>query len=160
LNCVQLDKLDVVCNIMTDFKFSTFTTLLLVICLTGFSQTAKTIDSLEDQYQSCLDKGGYMLGCSKTFYAQMDSMLNVAYFKLRSTLDTTKQAALKQEQKLWLAKRDAYFRKTLKKFKDNHPDISPYGSATGARDDAMFMHDDNAEFVETRVLELLKRLNK
>jgi uncharacterized protein YecT (DUF1311 family) len=145
---------------MINLKFIIFLTLLLAISSTGLTQTANTIDSLENQYQGCLDQGDYMFGCTKKFYFQMDSMLNGAYFKLRSTLDTTQQSELKREQKSWLVKRDLYFKKTFKEFKRKNPDNSPYGSAFGAQDDAMFMYDDNAQFVEERVLKLLKRLNK
>lgn len=100
-----------------------------------------------------------MFGCAKKFYFQMDSMLNVIYFKLRSTLDTSKQTGLKKEQKLWLAKRDTYFKKTFSEFKKKNPNNSPYGSAWGAQDDAMFMYNDNAEFIKSRVLILLRKLN-
>ncbi|HUS02881.1 MAG TPA: lysozyme inhibitor LprI family protein [Chitinophagaceae bacterium] len=135
-------------------------TLIFANVLAGFSQTIKTIDSLQNAEQNCLDRGQYMLGCAKRFYAQMDSMLNLVYLKLHSTLDNTKQVKLKMEQRLWLAKRNTYFKKTLKKFKDNNPNISPSGSAWGAQDDAMFMYDDNAAFVKTRIWELLRRINK
>ena len=145
---------------MTNLKFIFIFTFLFCISLTGIAQTEKTIDSLETQYQNCLDKGEYMFGCTKKFYSQIDSMLNVVYFKLRSTLDTTQKAKLKIEQKAWLIKRDTYFKKTLKEFKTKNPDNSPYGSAFGAQDDAMFMYDDNAKFVKDRILTLIKRLCK
>jgi len=144
---------------MTKMRLGLIVAFSTCFLLTGHAQTKKTIDSLESQYQHCLDNGRYMFGCSKVFYSQMDSMLNVVYFKLRSTLETTEKAKLKSDQREWLSERDAYFKKTLKVFKDNNPDNSPYGSAFGAQDDAMIMFDDNASFVKTRVLELLKRLN-
>lgn len=48
--------------------------VLSFINLTAFSQTAKTIDSLETRLQRCLDKGEYMLGCAQTFYTAIDSL--------------------------------------------------------------------------------------
>lgn len=133
-------------------------TILACIGFAGFSQTKNTIDSLQKAEQNCLDQGKYMLGCAKMFYFQMDSMLNVVYLKLSSRLDLEAQSGLRTEQKLWLAKRDTYFKQTLKKFSGANPGISPYGSAGGAQDDAMFMYDDNAAFIKKRVLVLLTRL--
>lgn len=124
----------------------------------GFSQTMKTIDSLETAHQHCLDDVKYsMLRCEKYFYAQMDSLLNVVYWRLYDNLNTSQKADFKKEQKLCLLSRDAYFKKTLKTFKDKNPDVSPYGSAFGAQDDAMLMYSDNTSFVEDRVIELIKK---
>ena len=135
--------------------------ILIVICpLFGFTQTVKTIDSLEDANQHCLDEGKYMLGCEKTFYIQMDSLLNIVYMKLYNNLSITQKATLKKEQKLWLVTRDTYFKKTLKTFTDNNPGKLPYGGALGAQDDAMFMYHENSAFVEKRVIELMKKLGQ
>lgn len=143
---------------MIKLKFIFIFTFCLCIFLEGSAQTEKTIDSLQNQYQNCLNKGERMLECTKKFYFQIDSMLNVVYFKQYSTLNKYQKAKFKTEQKDWLIKRDAYFKKTLKKFKIKNPDISPYGPALGAQDDSMFMYDDNAKFVMSRVLVLIKRL--
>ena len=143
---------------MVAFKLIIALTITLLVCITGQAQTTKTIDSLENETKRCYDKGGYMLGCAKKFYYQMDSMLNVVYFKLRSGFDSTQKVSLKKEQLKWLATRDAFFKSTFKKFKKNNPAISPYGSAWGAQDDAMFMYDDNAKYIKKRVLILLQRL--
>jgi len=140
-------------------------TLLAIVFISfcpviGFTQTVKTIDSLEESNQHCLDERKYMLGCEKHFYLQMDSMLNVVYFKLCASLSNQEKVTLKKEQKLWLKARDAYFEKTLATFKENNPGKSPYGSAFGAQDDAMFMYNDNAAFVQERVIALIKRLSQ
>ncbi|HVA99542.1 MAG TPA: lysozyme inhibitor LprI family protein [Bacteroidia bacterium] len=115
-----------------------------------FSQSEKTIDSLQNQYQGCLDKGECMLCCTQIFYAQMDSLLNVTYFKLRSTLDSTDRKTLYKSQKNWLKKRDAYFKKALTEFENEN----------GGIDDMMIMDDKNAQYVEARVLILLERFKK
>jgi hypothetical protein len=47
----------------------------LLINLNGNSQSLNTVDILERQNQACLDKGVFMLGCSKVFYIQMDSFI-------------------------------------------------------------------------------------
>ena len=120
------------------------------------AQTAKTIVRLEEAEQACLDSGVYMLGCSKKFYLQMDSLLNVVYLQLRSTLNNTQKDSLRKEQRLWLIKRDAFFKKTLAGFKKKNPGRSE----DTAQDDAMFMYQYNSEFVKKRILDLMGRLKK
>jgi uncharacterized protein YecT (DUF1311 family) len=63
---------------------------------------------------SCLDNGVNMMGCSQLYYKTMDSILNVAYNKLRKTLTIDRQTALKQEQLKWIKKRDAHHAAELK----------------------------------------------
>jgi uncharacterized protein YecT (DUF1311 family) len=129
--------------------------LFLFSCLNFvvFSQTAKTVNDLKTQYQNCLDKGEFMLGCSQTFYTQIDSLLNVAYTKRQAILNDAQKEKLRTEQRNWLVKRDIYFKKTLQEFKTKNPNTS----FSQAQDDALLMHDQNAEFVMLRVQELMKK---
>lgn len=114
-----------------------------------FGQTTKTIDCLEDSYQACLDKGVNMLGCSKVFYQQMDSMLNSVYKKLRGQMSSSQSSKLKAEQIKWLAKRDQYF-KNIK--------LAPEEEALEEEDREMVIIDKKSSFVKERVIELLKKL--
>ncbi|WP_262708012.1 lysozyme inhibitor LprI family protein [Lacibacter luteus] len=98
-----------------------------------------------------------MLDCSKSFYKVMDSMLNIVYFKIAAKLDSNHKIQLRNEQRSWLTSRNVYFKMTLNKFKQKHPGKSPLGNSSGAQDDAMIMHDENAQFVKERILALLKR---
>jgi uncharacterized protein YecT (DUF1311 family) len=121
--------------------------------LLASSQKAPDVVVLETQYQQCLDNGQNMLACSKLFYLQMDSLLNVYYQKLRTTCNDQQKSNLKTEQIKWLSKRDAYFKTTRYKAQKNSQNgIVP-------KDDEMFMYNDNAEFVQARVLELYKMRN-
>lgn len=140
---------------MTTLKPIALFAFFSIIHLTCFSQTRSVLDSLENRYQACLDKGKNMFGCAKLFYQQMDSLLNVQYKQLRSSCDSVQKENLKQEQLKWLAKRDAYFKQTLNTFKSKNPKADPFGNAFGAQDDAMSMFDDNATFVKKRLLELI-----
>lgn len=72
-------------------------------------------------------------------------------------MDSTQKIKLKEDQKKWLTERDSFFEKTFNEFKAKNPLNSPYGSAFGAQDDAMFMYDDNAKFVMNRVLILIEK---
>lgn len=136
---------------MTDLKFKILLIIFCFTCLTGFSQTLKTIDSLQTQYQLCLDKGENMLGCSKMFYYQMDSLLNLRYKKLRLTCDSIQKENLKDEQLEWLAKRDKQF---IKNQKHTNKEAKKDGY-DGGQDERMILTDTNAMFVKQRVVELL-----
>lgn len=136
---------------MTKFKIKFLSIVFIFFCLTGFSQTAKTIDILESQYQACLDKGEFMLGCSEKFYFQMDSLLNVEYKKLRAKCDSTQKVNLKDDQVKWLAIRD-------KQFKFNRQQVHKEAKESGyegGQDEIMILTDKNAMFVKDRVIELI-----
>lgn len=117
----------------------------------SFSQKFKIVDSLENKYQSCLDKGQNMLGCANTFYGQMDSLLNLQYKKLLSKMGAADGARLKNEQRKWLAERDKQFallkQQVHKEAVDNN--------FAGGQDEQMILTERKAMFVKQRVVELL-----
>jgi uncharacterized protein YecT (DUF1311 family) len=123
-----------------------FTIFLGVRCN---GQTVKTMESLEDSYQACLDKGINMLDCSKTYFQQMDSMLNLVYKKRRKKMSPSQASNLKIEQLKWLSKRDKYFKEIT---------LGPEEKALGEKDREMVIMDKKADFVRDRVLELIKKL--
>ncbi|UAY52965.1 lysozyme inhibitor LprI family protein [Ferruginibacter albus] len=141
---------------MTNLKIIKITFLFCLTYLAGFSQTIKTIDSLETQYQSCLDQGDRMLRCSETFYYQIDSLLNVRYKKLRSMCDSTQKKNLKSEQLAWLSKRDKQF----KSYRQQVYKEAKKGGYNGGEDETMIITDKNAQFVKARLIELIKSLPK
>ncbi len=145
---------------MRNFKFILISIFLLVASLASRSQTASVLDSMESQYQSCLDKGDNMQSCAKNYYVQMDKMMNKVYAKLRSRMDSTQKLKLQAEQMTWLAKRNAYFKQTLKEYNSKVAANNPDDSALSPKDYSMIMYNDNAAFVKERVLALLKKLNK
>ncbi len=118
--------------------------------LTSFSQTTKTIDSLETRCQVCLDKGEFMLGCSKSFYSQMDSLLNLEYKMLRSKCDKIQKGNLKDEQLEWLSKRDLQFKKNQQQVHKEAVEKE----YSGGQDETMFLTEQNASFVKERVIAL------
>lgn len=118
---------------------------------------ASPADSLEEQYHACLDKGRAMLTCAQTYYKKTDSLLNLVYRSLSLRCNDRQKALLRLDQLAWLKQRDAYFKGTFKEFEKENPGKSPYGTAFGAQDDAMFMFDKNAAFVKERILLLRHR---
>ncbi len=92
-----------------------------------------------------------MLGCSKMFYYQVDSLLNLSYKKLRLTCDNIQKENLKDEQLEWLAKRDRQF---IKNQKQTNKEAKKEGYDDG-QDERVILTDTNAMFVKQRVIELL-----
>jgi uncharacterized protein YecT (DUF1311 family) len=83
----------------------------IILTLNCSSQTLKTINEIEQSHQECLDRGGYMKGCSIKYYNESDSLLNSVYKNLKSKLNAEEQIKLKKEQLKWLKNRDNYFEK-------------------------------------------------
>lgn len=114
------------------------------------SQKIKTIDSLENKYQACLDKGQNMLGCAKTFYKEMDSLLNLQYKELLSKMGATEGARFKNEQREWLKERDKQFAL----FKEQVHTEAVNNEFDGGQDEQMILVDRKALFVKQRVIKL------
>jgi uncharacterized protein YecT (DUF1311 family) len=127
------------------------TIILIIISFNCNSQTLKTIEKIESSYQNCLDKGDNMKGCSDEYYKKADSLLNVAYKKLRLKISVEEQSSLKTEQLEWLKKRDKYFQKVYSETKKEGDFIE------GSNDFDMIVIDKKAEFVFERVKVLIKR---
>lgn len=123
--------------------------LFLFLTLTGQAQSAQDLQTLQQTHQACLDQGTNMLGCTQAYYRQTDSLLNVVYQRVRTPLNPTQKAALKQELLRWLKERDAFFKKT-----DQHVaqelDLQ-------SKDGQMIALHQKADFVAKRVEALLKK---
>lgn len=115
-------------------------TLLLTLNISAQNST-KDLNILKVQNQKCLDKGEDMLGCSRKYYIQMDSLLNVVYKNCRSKLSLIQQQELKKKQLLWLANRDIKFKKI---------DSENSGLGNGL-DDLMAKTQEKADFVSERI---------
>ncbi len=115
------------------------------------SAQAQYIKHLDSAEQTCLDKGDNMLGCTLTYYHQMDSMLNVTYKLLKAKADNNSRIVLRKEQRNWLSKRD-------KKFKEI--DKGAAKGEIGGSDAKMIATDKKAAFVRERVMVLIQRYEK
>jgi uncharacterized protein YecT (DUF1311 family) len=125
------------------------TLFVILLTINLSAQSVETVDMLQQRYQKCLDSGQAMRNCALVFYNQMDSLLNVVYNQLRSNSDSLQKINLKDDQKDWLISRDNYFKKGKAGLKGKAKTLS--------QDAEMMMHDKNALFVKSRVLELLKK---
>lgn len=118
----------------------------------GANEYRDVVARLDARYHACLDAGVNMAACAREFYFGMDSMLNVVYRALRSTLDTNDKTALKKEQIGWLKKRDAYFSGQERIFRENM-ETGEWGP-----DMIMITYGNEADFVKERVLMLIERI--
>lgn len=122
----------------------------------AFSQTKQTIESLENEYQACLDKGQFMLGCANSFYTQIDSLLNLQYRKLLGKLEAAERVRLRNDQRKWLIYRDKQFALLKQQI---HKEAVDNGFE-GGQDEQMMLIERKAMFVKQRVNELLTVLVK
>lgn len=137
-------------------KFFLYAILLTAVCMVVsdticFGQTPSIIkgqiDTMEVKCQTCIDAGtNNFVTCENIFYHQMDSILNGAYKALKKQLDTATFENLKKEQRIWLKKRDVYFKKQDAK-------IGTEGGGIEA-DKALAIHQ-KALYVKERILCLL-----
>lgn len=123
-----------------------------LFCSAAAQEPRVVLRNMEQQYQSCLDKGEGMAGCATRFYEEMDSMLNIAYRQLRHSMKATEKTKLQIEQRTWLVRRDAYFKK-LDAVVQKKKDKKEYGT-----EDLLITIDDKARFVKERVEVLLSGL--
>jgi uncharacterized protein YecT (DUF1311 family) len=141
---------------MANFKFIYSLVIFFFGYLAVSAQTLKTIASFEVQYQACLDKGQFMLGCAKTFYNEMDSLLNVRYKSLRSICDSVQKDNLRDEQLEWLSKKD-------KQFIENRRQVNRKAKRdgyAGGEIETMMLTETNANYVKQRVIQLIARSPK
>ncbi len=125
--------------------------LSLLMGIQTFAQTKRTvIDSLERNYQRCLSKSQYMYGCALEYYQQMDSMLDIVYRQLYTSLDTSRRRNLKVEQVLWQERRASYF-----KLLDTRVEKVRAKTLAGL-DDQAIATDQKAAYIKERVTALIK----
>jgi len=126
--------------------------LVFILSCNCFGQTLSDVKKLEDSYQKCLDRGTNMKQCSVDFYERSDSLLNVVYKNLELKLVDRKQIELKNQQRLWLRRKEVYFRKAYQQTKEIE------GITEGTQDFDMIYIDAKSQFVMDRVKELIKLL--
>ena len=115
-----------------------------------YSQKNDATTYIETKYQNCLDNGQNMLACSQTFYKEADSLLNIAYRKIRQQCDSTQKENLRDEQLDWIVKRDAAFKRHKKEVsKETETKITAFRN-----DENMMVLDKNAKVVIERTNQL------
>ena len=119
-------------------------------CYCCNSQSLKKIQTVETNYQNCLDDDVNMKKCSENYYFQIDSLLNEVYKNARLKINQKEKDKLKSEQLKWIKNRDLYFKKAYAEAKDEAGDLSK-------EDIEMVFIDKKAECVKERVHFLIKK---
>ncbi|MDE1191139.1 MAG: hypothetical protein PW786_03245 [Arachidicoccus sp.] len=135
-------------SILSKIYFLIFMIFFLFIYNNLKAQLHKTIDSLQAIEQNCLDSGMHMENCSCEFSHEMDSILNIVYSNVRTNLNTQQKEAFKQEELIWLKKREI-----------NHEESRKESIKEGLHgsDVGMIACNDDAEFVIDRINAIIKK---
>ncbi|MFT6204389.1 MAG: hypothetical protein ACI9V1_003303 [Spirosomataceae bacterium] len=128
--------------------------LSLLVSVASFGQkharvTSTDLKFTDSNFQNCLDKGENMMGCTSSYYDQIDKLLNLSYFSLYDALPQGKRTVLKSEQRAWLAYRDSFFEYNSRGFNEIEE----------GREGKMFILEANAVFVKSRVKLLISRMD-
>lgn len=120
----------------------------LIICSANKvdSQIKSTMHKIDSNYQSCLDSGINMYGCTTSYFHDMDSMLNVVYKRIRLKLSQADKDTLTKKQLIWLKKRDREYKII---------DAEPNDDGLSPIDNLMVKVDKKAQFINDRIYELI-----
>jgi hypothetical protein len=110
------------------------------------------VDSLFKSYKKCLDEGTAMYGCTKIFYAEMDSLITVSHAVIIQNAGNTPLDSIQKEQKEWSALREKTFA-TIDK--DSEKDKAELGAGD---DFYMIVLDKKAEFLKARNVFLIEKM--
>jgi uncharacterized protein YecT (DUF1311 family) len=126
--------------------------LLLLLCsFSGFAQTIDEVDALKKEHEECLDQLENLVGCSVTYYDKTNLLFDKVFRNVRDKSTSEQKKKLKEEQFLWLKKKTTYFDKV---YKDTAAELG-----TDEGDDfRMTVNAKKADFVNERILELIKQL--
>lgn len=125
--------------------------LLFFRCASGFSQTIEDVEALKKEHQDCLDLEENMVACSVTYYDKTNELFDKVFRRVRDRSTPSERKKLKDNQLLWLKKEITYFDKVYKDAKEE--------LGTDEGDDFKIMvNDKKADFVNLRIVELIKQL--
>lgn len=124
---------------------------LFLFSITGFSQTIEDVESLKNEHQDCLDLGENLLICSITYYDKTNEMFDKVFRRVKERSTPAEKKKLKDNQFLWLKKKATYFDKIYEEAKEE------LGTDEGD-DFRMMVNAKKADYVNLRILELIKQL--
>ena len=123
-------------------------------CVSVYAQKHEDpLEAIEHRYQECLAKGSNMNGCANAYYQSVDSTLTVTLQSLLNQLNGAALISLQQDQSLWEAKKEVYFKKMDERVEKLHK------STMQGLDDDMISTDNKAAFLKLRVIELYRQYN-
>ena len=141
-------------NLVIMLKYANVITLIFLLLFVNKSYTQsvnmKKVESINVNYQKCLDSGVDMLGCSNKYFFFCDKLLNEVYQIIRQKLSEKEKTNLRNDQLKWLKERDLFFIKAVKIAKEEAEDLPE-------EDLQMIYMDKKSEYVKERVVFLIKK---
>lgn len=129
-----------------------FLCMTMCLSLSAFGQISKNaVDSLDKQYQQNLGGGKSPYACALQYYNEMDSLLNVVYNQLVTTMNDPQRESLQISQEQWTEKKEAYFKEIDIRVEKKRP------MTLAGLDDDMIVTDNKAAYIKNRVMELLAK---
>jgi hypothetical protein len=127
-----------------------FGMLSTLVIFSGKTQTMVDLEEINRNYQTCLNKGDFMLDCTISYYTKMDSMLNLA----QKGFDAKGQPSWKNGQQEWLERRDAYFLEVDKEYATQEKD------GFSGNDNRMIAIYKKSRFLRERVEYLISKIRE
>lgn len=124
-----------------------------ILSISMKAQTPALIEQMEASHKECLRIKPDSIPCSRVFFYQMDSMVNVIYEKAKSEVPAGDKAAFIREQLSWVAKKEAFFKKQDVNFAFNLQE------GTWKREMIRVVYEAKADFILKRIKSLLKYLS-
>jgi len=134
--------------------------LLFVIAITTKKSIAQIspneikarMNEIDSFCQNCIDAGtNNFVDCETIRHNKIDSILNAVYKELKKEMDTGKFSEFKKEQRLWLKKKDANYASYAVEMRKSDAGVEA--------DQAMTINNDS-NFIEQRIIYLLKKLKQ
>lgn len=123
-----------------------------VVNVIGYAQTATVIDEMEAEHKQCLLVKEDSIVCSRRFFAQMDSMVNVVFNEVKLKASTKEKIALTEEQMSWTKKKGEFYKIQDETFVFNLKD------GIWKKDMIRITYRQKADFALKRIRALLKKL--
>ena len=140
-------------NLIPDMKPLIFTSLLFFILLCTYAQS-EVIAEMESDHKVCLQIKPDSIACSRNYFFQTDSMLDIIFNKVKTEIPSDEQMQLMKEQLSWAGKKNAYFSKQDINFAYNIKE------GTWKKEMIRFVYENKGDFILKRIKILLKKLNQ
>ncbi len=128
-----------------------FTCAFLFVMSQMYGQ-ADVIEDIESVHKSCLQIKFDSVACSRLYFFQLDSMVNIVFAKAKMTVSGDEKIALIKDQLSWAAKKETFYKRQDQNFL--------YNLQEGAwkKDMIRVTYEEKAEFLLKRIKLLLKKL--
>ncbi len=128
--------------------------ILIATSMQAAAQIEDALELSENRYQQCQESGKNVPACAARYYKDVDSLMTLAYKKLRASVKTDGKMALQKDQNDWMMRRDAYFVKLKTDYRVNSK--APVGE--DETDTKAALSEDKARYVRERIEVLLSRI--